>query len=222
MSKSKWAPRKAWLTGELALLAQYYPDHLSRDLAKAFGCTLSQLYKQANQLGLSKSKEFITQNTKENLKKPGHGFVATQFKPGQVPPNKGVKGFCAPGSEKGHFRKGHKSSNYLEVGSLRINGDGYLDIKLHDGLRGWYSLAMYSWFLETGRYPDPGMCLRFKDGDYHNTQYENLQLISRQDNMRLNTIQRYPQELRVVMQLGGRLRNQIQKSKENQQEAVHG
>lgn len=220
MTKSRkiLRPRKAWSPQEQTLLREYYPDQLSRDLAAAFGCTLSQIYNQAWKMGLSKSKAFIAENARENSNKPNHGGVACRFKPGQTPPNKGVKGYCAPGSEKGHFRKGNKSFNYQEIGALRINGDGYLDIKLEDGLRGWYSLALYSWFLAHGSYPDTGMCIRYRDKDAHNTDPENLYLVTQRENMLLNTIQRYPKDLRNVMILNGRLKKRITKI----QEANHG
>lgn len=218
MTKSRHliTQRKKWSPEEQELLKQYYADQTSADLVKAFGCTLSQIYQQAWRLGLQKSKEFIAAKARENTMRPNHGGALCRFQPGHVPANKGMKGFCAPGSEKGQFKKGQKPPNHQEVGALRINAGGYLDIKLEEGLRGWYSLGMYSWFLAHGSFPAPGLCLRFKDGDVHNTDPDNLSLITRRENMLLNTIHRYPKDLRSAMILGGKLRNRIKKLQEAQ------
>lgn len=215
-SKNKLSPRKVWLTGEDDLLLQYYPNTLSKDLAKAFGCTLSQIYNRAYTLNIAKSKAFIAQNALENINRPGHGARQSQFKLGQTPPNKGMKGICYAGSEVGHFPKGHKPANYCEVGSLRINSDGGLDIKLADGLREWYYLSHYNWFLAHGEWPGHGMCLRFLDGDIHNPDIENLQLITRKENMRLNSVHtNYPPEIARLVQLRGALNRHINNNTRN-------
>lgn len=50
------------------------------------------------------------------------------FKKGQVPPNKGQKGYCAPGSEKGWFKKGQRRGVAVElykpIGTERVSKDG--------------------------------------------------------------------------------------------------
>lgn len=53
-----------------------------------------------------------------------------RFKKGNIPPNLGKKGYCSPGSEKGWFKKGHVSKNRKEVGSERIDTDGYVMVKV--------------------------------------------------------------------------------------------
>jgi len=57
-----------------------------------------------------------------------------RFKPGVAPHNKGQKGRCAPGSEKGWLRPGHPGYKFNErpVGSERTNKDGLVEIKVSD------------------------------------------------------------------------------------------
>ena len=55
-----------------------------------------------------------------------------RFKKGNVPANKGQKGVCAKGAEKGWFKKGQVSINHKPVGSERIDVDGYTLIKVSE------------------------------------------------------------------------------------------
>ena len=51
-----------------------------------------------------------------------------RFKPGHIPANKGKKG--VGGWEPTQFKKGHKPHNCRPIGTERINGDGYVDVKI--------------------------------------------------------------------------------------------
>ncbi|WP_371398878.1 HNH endonuclease [Marinovum algicola] len=104
---------------------------------------------------------------------------------GNVPPNKGRKGYCAPGSEKGWFRKGGMSGRakalYKPIGSERISKDGYLERKLHDGQplqSRWRAVHLIRWEETHGPIPE-GHCLKCLDGDKINTAPENWRCIPR-------------------------------------------
>lgn len=58
------------------------------------------------------------------------GFTG-RIEKGHIPFNKGKKGIYL-GGIKTQFKKGHKPKNYMPVGSERVNGDGYIDIKIAD------------------------------------------------------------------------------------------
>lgn len=46
---------------------------------------------------------------------------------GNIPPNKGRRGYCAPGSEKGHFPKGNRPHTWRGAGHERIDRrEGYV------------------------------------------------------------------------------------------------
>jgi len=103
------------------------------------------------------------------------------FQKGHVPhPN------CRPkGPNKTSFKKGNKPSNYLPVGTERVNSDGYIEIKVAEGVNQWRSKARILW--EQSNPPlKPGDVLRFKDGNKLNCQLLNLEKFSRSEHVRLN------------------------------------
>ena len=63
-----------------------------------------------------------------------------RFQKDHVPPNKGKKGFCAPGCEKSHFKKGHTPANKLPIGTILTKSDGYVWKKIGEGARDWRQL----------------------------------------------------------------------------------
>jgi hypothetical protein len=102
-----------------------------------------------------------------------------RFCPGQVPSNKGKKGYCPPGSEKGWFKKGNKPQTYLPVGSRRVNADGYLDIKIADPNK-WKAKHRIVWEKAHGPVPQ-GHVVIFADGNMRNFRLNNLLLVSRSE-----------------------------------------
>ena len=136
--------RTLWTPDALATLKRLYPATKTATIAAQVGHSLSSTYGKAYELGLQKSAEFMASEASGRMKRPLHGGKAHWFKPGHTTHNKGKKGICFPGSEKGHFGKGNRPLNYREVGTLRINSDGYLDIKMTDGKNQWFLLARYN------------------------------------------------------------------------------
>lgn len=203
---------RCWSEPELALLRKHYPDLPTAEVAGLVDRTVGQCYRKAAALGLKKSAAFFASDRAGRIQRGRKhpSMVATQFKPGQKVWNTGMKGWAAPGTEATRFKPGSAPPNRQEVGALRINSEGQLDIKLYDGLRSWVQLHHYVWFLEHGEWPPRGMVLRFKDGDVHNPAIENLQLLTRAENMRLNSVHTiYPPEVARLVQLRGALNRQI-------------
>jgi HNH endonuclease len=170
---------------------------------------LGKVYAKADCMDLNKSPAFMASEASGRMKRPLHGGKAHWFKPGHTVHNKGVKGYYAPGSEKGWFGKGHRPANYCEVGTLRINSEGYLDIKLADGHHEWFLLARYNWFLHTGHWTDSHECIWYKNGDKHDCDPANLEIITRRDHMQRTTLHRLPPEMVQVIQQRGRLNRAI-------------
>jgi len=106
-----------------------------------------------------------------------------RIKPGHVPFNKGKK---APGT--GHkptqFKKGSRPANYMPVGSERVNGDGYVDVKIADPNK-WQLVHSLIWEAVNGPIPK-GHVVLFGDGNRFNFNPENLLLVSRAQLARLN------------------------------------
>lgn len=108
-----------------------------------------------------------------------------RFEAGHVPPNKGRKGYYAPGSEKGWFRKGEQSINHKPVGSERIDvKDGYVLIKTAEP-NVYRPKHKVIWEAAHGSVPQ-GYVITFIDGNKQNLDIGNLRLITKGENATLN------------------------------------
>ena len=107
-----------------------------------------------------------------------------RFEKGNVPSNKGKKGYCSPGSEKGWFKKGHIPHNCVPVGTEAMTTDGYLKIKVAEPNQ-WRFKHIMEWEKHKGKIPD-GYMISFKDGNHYNCSIENLMCITRNENAILN------------------------------------
>ena len=214
MTKPKANPKRTftrvlWTPEEEAYLCLHYPDTKTQAIADHLGRSLGKIYAKASTMQLNKSAEFRASDASGRMKRPLHGGKAHWFKPGHTSHNKGMKGVCYPGSEKGHFSKGNRPMNYCKVGTLRINSEGYLDIKLADGAHQWFLLARYNWFLHTGHWTTSQECIWYKNSDKHDCAPENLEIITRRDHMQRTTLHRLPPEMVQVIQQRGRLNRAI-------------
>lgn len=108
-----------------------------------------------------------------------------QFERGHETHNKGMKGFYAPGSEKGWFKRGERRGVavrlYQPVGTERVSKDGYLERKVNDDLplqKRWRAVHLINWEAVNGPIP-AGHALKCLDGDKQNTDPTNWTLVSR-------------------------------------------
>jgi hypothetical protein len=100
-----------------------------------------------------------------------------KFQKGHVPYNKDLRGIrLSPESE---FKKGHQPHNYKEIGSERINGEGYIDIKIADP-NVWKAKHRIIWEEANGPLPE-GHCLIFSDKNKLNIDLDNMILVSRKE-----------------------------------------
>lgn len=106
-----------------------------------------------------------------------------QFTKGHVPANKGAKGISTGGKET-QFKKGQRPVNYMPVGSERVNGEGYVDIKIA-GPNKWKAKHKVIWEEHKGETPK-GYAVIFGDGDNRNFDINNLILVSRRQLLILN------------------------------------
>lgn len=208
-------PRRYWTKAEDRLLRKRYPHMPTADLVPMLpGRTLTTIYQRAQRYGLAKTAAYLASPAAHRL--DGVKGMGTRFPKGHVPANKGLRrpGW-GPGLMKAtQFKKGNRSKRWppedYPVGALRINSDGQIDIKVKEGLRAWYCMARWVWMQERGPIPR-NHCIRPRNGDQHDTRIENLELITRAENLRRNYHARYPLEIRRLIQLRGALSRQINK-----------
>lgn len=112
-----------------------------------------------------------------------------RFEKGNVPPNKGRKGYVAPGSEKGWFRKGGTPWDTVPIGTIVTKTDGYLWKKIDDKpgvwLQNWKQLHLLIWEEAHGPVPE-GHRVIFKDKNRQNCVLENLAMVSLAENAVMN------------------------------------
>lgn len=114
-----------------------------------------------------------------------------QFEKGHIPYNKGKK-WADYVSKKGQensrkttFKKGNIPHNHRPVGSERITKDGYTEIKIKEPNK-WQLKHRYIYEKKYGKIPD-GMNLIFLDGNKQNIELSNLKLVSRAEDLIMNT-----------------------------------
>ena len=141
---------------------------------KQFGLTLkvSTMISTASRHGLRNGR-----NSRFN-----QGWEPTKFKKGHVPYNKGKKG--VGGYPPTQFKKGNKPWDYKPLGTERVNGYGYIDIKIADPNK-WRAKHILIWEANNGPVPK-GYAVIFGDGDRRNFDLSNLLLVSRKELAVLN------------------------------------
>lgn len=145
----------------------------------------------AQEFNAAFSREVAAQNLHALRKRKGWKTGRTGcFIKGQEPTNKGVP--CAPGTGGRHpnavrsqFQKGARTGmaarNWKPVGTERVNIDGYLERKIHDGMplqSRWRLVHLIEWEKLNGPIPK-SFCLKALDGDRLNTAPSNWKLIPR-------------------------------------------
>jgi len=211
--------RKFWTDADLWRLIAWHPNMSNVAIAGKLGRTTCSINKQSGILGLEKSREYLsTIPVKSGMVEAGKAY---RYPKGHVPINKGIKGWQAGGrSVETQFKKGQVSSRWdpavFIVGAPRINGDGYIDMKIKEGSRSWRQLHLILWEDAHGPVP-PGRILRFKDGDPMNVVVDNLELINRGENMRRNSIHNLPQPLKSTIQLLGQLKKTLNRRHGNEE-----
>lgn len=207
-------PRRYWTQAENRRFRRLYPHQPTADVAKAIGRSLSATYQRARVLGLLKSAAYLASPAACRLRRGESVGWAHRFPKGNQAWNKGLHYIPGGRCKDGWFKKGGRSARWpiedYPVGALRINADGQIDIKIKQGLRAWYCLSRYVWMTERGPIP-PNHCIKPLNGDQHDTRIENLELITRAENLRRNWHDRYPLEIRRLVQLRGALNRQINK-----------
>ncbi len=181
--------RETWTAEQELVLLRLYPDMPNEVLAARLNKTLQQICSKAYRLGLKKSPEFSKKIRQD-------WGSATRFK------------------------KGQKPHTWLPVGSTRVSADGYLQRKISDTgypPRDWKGIHILLWEEHFGPIPT-GHCVCFKDNNKQNVVIDNLELITRAERMRRNSIHRYPPELKSAIRVISKLKRTIQEVEHEEQD----
>ena len=214
--------RRVWTPYEDDVLRRLYPITKTEHLALYFGCEIESVYKRATRLGIKKSAEWLA--SEEACRLRGHPEVGEpyRFKPGHVPFNKGLRrpGWSPGRMAETQFKKGEMAGaarkKWKPIGTRRFSEEGYLEVKFREreGRHGnWKGVHTILWEEKHGPVPK-GYALAFKDGDKTHIRLDNLELISRADLMRRNSVHTLPKELADVIQLAGALKRKLRKTSE--------
>lgn len=217
MRKTKWSAE------EIAILRMRYPDERTVDLAQFLGRQVGHVYQAAVRYGVKKSEAYLASDLSARIQrgKQHPAMIATRFKSGVKPWNKGTHYVAGGRSAETRFKKGQMSGaaqhNYVPIGTLRIK-DGVLSRKIGDEhpvpARHWKAVHAIVWEAANGPIPC-GSIVVFLKGMKTLVEDEitvdKLELITRVENMRRNTYHNYPKEIATAIQLRGALNRKINK-----------
>lgn len=218
--------RRIWTAREIALVREIYPHRPTAEIARQLGHgrTVGKVHAIANKLGVHKTPEFLAQHCRI---RPGQKIGAAFCYPkGHVPANKGLRrpGFGPGRMKETQFKKGQLPHNadpdFYVLGALRVNAYGYIDMRISfaQGALGWKALHTILWEDAHGPVP-PGHALCFKDRDKLNVDLDNLELITRAELCRRNSIHNLPPQLKDTIYQLGRLNRRIRREKQDRRSA---
>jgi hypothetical protein len=209
--KKKNAPRHAWTLAEEASFAARYPIMRTEELAAEMGLKPTQLHDKASALGIKKDPEWMKAHLQECARRAYHSGKWRGFAPGHKTWNKGISFTSGGASVQTRFQPKNLPHNYRPLGSERVMS-GFLQRKLTETgypPRDWVYVHHIVW-QEAGMGKVPkDMALIFRDGNRMNFAIENLELISRAELMRRNSVHNYGPDLAKLIHLRGQIIRQI-------------
>lgn len=204
-----------WTQEEIDILSRLYPNHYAREIAGILGRGISSIYCKAQALGIESSREKIQRAGYEVSKSPAS--IASRFPKGHNPVNKGKR--VSPETyakiQPTMFKKGQNPVNHRDVGSERVNVDGYIEIKVAEPNR-WRLKHRVIWEQVNGAIPK-GFNVQFKNHNSQDCRIENLYLISKAEQMaKENSFwAKYPKEIQELIHLKGVVNRAIHKAEKN-------
>jgi len=222
MTKSRGinAPKAVWTEDQIELLRSFYPRFKTADIAFMVGHSLHAVYRKANELGLKKTAEFVAQEAARSMNRPDHPAKAHQFRKGQAVWNKGTKGVAGIQEEcrATQFKPGQSPPNTLPIGSTKFDKSGVLLQKVSNNpgnnSKRWRAVHELVWVRANGPVPakhivvfKPGM----RSAVLEEITVDRVECISLAENMKRNTRHNLPPELNEVVQLRSVLTRQINK-----------
>lgn len=200
--------RTFWTEKEIKFITENYSDMNTADIATILNRPMGGVYGKAYTMGLKKSKEYLAVMLERESKKLAEFGKNYQFKKGNLPYNYGKKmpSTLYEKCKKTMFKKGSRPHNARNKGDQTISTDGYTYVKIADN--DWRLKHRVVWEQFNGPIPEDYIVV-FKDNNLTNFDINNLQLISKAENMLRNTIHQYPEPIQEIIKLNNKLKKQI-------------
>lgn len=207
--------RRPWTKAEQRIVRAKYPHTPTRDLVRLFKRPAYQVYQLAARLGLRKTAEYMASPAACRLRRGDNVGAPYRFRKGQVPANKGLRrpGWFVGRMRETQFKKGVMPHTWVPVGTEVLDPGGYLKRKVTDDRTvpsrfNWQFVHILVWEKKHGPVP-PAHAIAFRNGDKSDIRLANLELVSRREMLRRNSVHRLPKALGQVIQLRGALVRQI-------------
>jgi HNH endonuclease len=201
--------RTTWSREETQFLIDNYCALTSTEIAHLLDKKIHQVKNHVHRLGIS-----LPESEKQIRKMIG------AFKKGSIPITIGKKWdeyMSKEAQERSRstcFKLGQLPKNTKETDGVITKRYNRKEKRWHFHIRislgKWEFLHKYNWEKTNGPLP-AGAVLRFRDGNTLNCEPTNLELIDKQENMRRNTIHRYPEALKDVIRLQSKLTKKIKR-----------
>lgn len=232
MTKSRGILRRIpWSVQDVAELSCRYPHEQTKVIAADLGRPIHTVYQKANGMGLKKDLAYLDSEASGRLNGHDTRGLSSRFPKGAVPLNKGMRrpgwapGRMADTQFKAGEMRGAAQKNYVPIGTERISKDGYLERKVTDDhsvpARRWVAVHRLVWEVANGPIP-ASHAVVFRKGMRtalpSEITKERLELVTRAELMRRNTIHRYPAELKKTIRLVGKLRRVIEDKADEKQD----
>lgn len=206
--------KRFWIKVEDNLMYDKFADTQTRELCKILDRSYSSVSNRANFLGLKKSEAFLKSDLSGRITKLSELGKIYRYKKGNIPANKGKKMSKSQYEKckKTMFKKGSIPANAYSNGeeTTRKNkcGREYILIKV-PGKRKLIFKHRHIWEQVHGKIPK-GHIIIFKDGNTMNCVIENLECISKQENMLRNSKHDIPIEIIPTKLLINKINKKIQ------------
>ena len=210
---------------DLRIVTETYPHEPTKKIAERVGRTVDAVHRIAWKLGLHKTEVYLASPDACRLRRGDNVGAACRFLKGSVPRNKGLR---RPGYSIGRgrmqqttFKKGQRPRNWLPIGTVKMDCDGYLRRKIAEGIGGsgnarvWEFVHRRVWEDAHGPIPK-GHRIWWKDRDHNNCALENLELLTDKEHMARTTVHNLPEPLKRVILLTGALKRKINTKRKKQ------
>lgn len=203
-------------------ILKLYPHTDTKELMQKFGVSKSEIYNLAHYHQVKKTKEYL-----DDWKLSGRGRMINagakyRFPKGNKPHNKGrklsdyVDKATIEKIKNTTFKKGSVPHNTKHDGaiSLRCDKSGIKYYFIRISKAKWIPYHHYLWTEANGPITK-GNIVVFKDKNSLNCKLENLECITRFENMMRNTFQRYPTEIKQTIKTITKLKKLIHGKEQN-------